>query len=129
MVRSNTATLSSWLLSVRASLGAQLSFAGMNLLAKTFYSAAFLLAASASAEFIRQDGHWQVKAGTTPEITPAERMTVVLIAMDIASAENDSGEQRAALKSWALVAEANRGNPAEALAMLDKIVDIYLGKA
>lgn len=92
----------------------------MNLLAKTFYSAAFLLAASASAEFIRQDGHWQVKAGTNPEITPAERMTVVLIAMDIASAENDSGEQRAALKSWTLVAEANRGNPAEALAMLEQ---------
>ncbi|MCX6920234.1 MAG: outer membrane protein assembly factor BamD [Verrucomicrobia bacterium] len=92
----------------------------MNLLSKTFYSAALLLAASASAEFTRQDGHWQVKAGTTPEITPAERLTVVLIAMDIASSANDAGEQSAALKSWVLVAEANHGNPAEALAMLEQ---------
>ena len=52
----------------------------MNPPAKILLAAALLLGAHARAEFVRQDGHWQVKPGTTADVTPPSRLPVLLLA-------------------------------------------------
>lgn len=92
----------------------------MNLLAKSFLAGALLLGSLARAEYVRFEGAWRVKAGTAHDVTPPERLTVVLLAMNHASKEAESGDAGAALKAWSVIGEANAGTEAEAVAMLER---------
>lgn len=92
----------------------------MNPLVKPFLAAALLLAASVRAEFIRVDGHWQVKPGTACDIAGEADRTIVLLAMDKASAEAEAGNLGAALSAWEVIAESRRDSEAEAVALLNQ---------
>ena len=90
----------------------------MNLNANPFLAAALLLAASAQAEFIRADGRWQVRPGTTCDIADGTQRTIVLLAMDNASALAEAGDDGAALGAWEAIAESRTGSEAEAVSLL-----------
>lgn len=90
----------------------------MNLPLKTTLAAALLLAASVRAEFIRVDGHWQVKPGTTCDLPKEESRIIVLLAMDKASREAEAGNLGSALSHWEVIAESHRGLEAEAVSMV-----------
>jgi hypothetical protein len=92
----------------------------MNPPAKILLAAALLLGAHARAEFVRQDGHWQVKPGTTADVTPPSRLPVLLLAMDHASERVDAGDVGGAIKEWEIIGEANVGAEAEAVSLLTR---------
>lgn len=92
----------------------------MNPLAKTLLAAALLLGSAAQAEYVRFEGDWRVKPGTAHDVSPAERLTVVLLAMNHASKEAEAGDLGGALKEWAVIGEANAGTEAEAVAILER---------
>jgi outer membrane protein assembly factor BamD len=92
----------------------------MNLPAKILLAAALLLGAHVRAEFVRKDGAWQVKPGTPADVSPPSRLSVLLLAMDHASARLESGDIGGALKEWEIIGEANVGAEAEAIAMLTR---------
>jgi len=92
----------------------------MNLLAKSLLAVALLLGPLARAEYLRFEGSWRVKAGTAHDVTPPERITVVLLAMNHASAEAESGDIGGAIKAWSVIGEANAGTEAEALSILER---------
>lgn len=92
----------------------------MNLLAKSLLAGALLLSPLAPAEYLRFEGAWRVKAGTPTDVTPAERLPIVLLAMNHASQEAAAGDIGAAIKAWTLIAEANQGAEAEAVALLER---------
>jgi outer membrane protein assembly factor BamD len=92
----------------------------MNLPAKILLAAALLLGAHVRAEFVRKDGAWQVKPGTPADVSPPSRLSVLLLAMDHASARLESGDIGGALKEWEIIGEANIGAEAEAIAMLTR---------
>jgi len=92
----------------------------MNLPAKILLAAALLLGAHVRAEFVRKDGAWQVKPGTPADVSPPSRLSVLLLAMDHASARLESGDIGGALKEWEIIGEANVGAEAEAIALLTR---------
>ena len=92
----------------------------MNLLAKTFLGALLLLSPLVRAEYIRTEGVWQLKPGTQSDVTPAERVSHVLLVMNRASREAEAGDAAAALKDWAVIAEAERGTEAEAVSLIQQ---------
>ncbi len=92
----------------------------MNLLAKPLLAVALLLGPLAHAEYVRFEGSWRVKPGTVNDVTPASRLPIVLLAMDHASQTAAEGDAGAALKEWSIIAEANVGTEAEALALLER---------
>ena len=92
----------------------------MNLPAKILLAAALLLGAHVRAEFVRKDGAWQVKPGTPADVSPPSRLSVLLLAMDHASARLESGDIGGALKEWEIIGEANIGAEAEAIALLTR---------
>jgi outer membrane protein assembly factor BamD len=92
----------------------------MNLPAKILLAAALLLGAHARAEFLRKDGAWQVKPGTVADVSPPERLRVLLLAMDHASGRLDAGDVGGALKEWEIIGEANVGAEAEAISLLTR---------
>ena len=92
----------------------------MNLPAKLLLAAALLLGSHVRAEFIRVDGAWQVKPGTPADVSPPSRLSVLLLAMDHASARVDAGDIGGALKEWEIIGEANVGAEAEAIALLTR---------
>ncbi len=92
----------------------------MNLPAKILLAAALLLGAHLRAEFVRKDGTWQVKPGTAADVSPPSRLSVLLLAMDHASARLESGDIGGALKEWEIIGEANVGAEAEAIALLTR---------
>jgi len=92
----------------------------MNLLAKSFLAAALLLGLTARAEYVRFEGSWRVKPGTANDVTPASRLSVVLLAMNHASKEAEAGDVGAAIKEWALIGEADAGTEAEAVSLLER---------
>ncbi len=92
----------------------------MNLPAKILLAAALLLGAHVRAEFVRKDGAWQVKPGTAADVSPPSRLSVLLLAMDHASARLESGDIGDALKEWEIIGEANVGAEAEAIALLTR---------
>jgi outer membrane protein assembly factor BamD len=92
----------------------------MNPPVKTLLCALLLLGGDARAEFIRADGTWQVKPGTTCDVIPPERRDIVLLAMNAASREAEHGNKGAAISEWAAVGEANKGAEAEAVSMVER---------
>jgi outer membrane protein assembly factor BamD (BamD/ComL family) len=92
----------------------------MNPPAKILLAAALLLGAHARAEFVRQDGHWQVKPGTTADVTPPSRLPVLLLAMDHASERVEAADVGGAIKEWEIIGEANVGSEAEAISLLTR---------
>jgi len=92
----------------------------MNPPAKILLAAALLLGAHVRAEFVRQDGAWQVKPGTAADVTPPSRLPVLLLAMDHASGRLDAGDIGGALKEWEIIGEANVGAEAEAISLLTR---------
>lgn len=92
----------------------------MNLPAKSLLAGALLLGSLAHAEYVRFEGSWRVKAGTTHDVSPASRLPIVLLAMNHASQAAEAGDAGAALKEWAVIGEANAGTEAEAVAMLER---------
>ncbi len=92
----------------------------MNLLAKTSLGALLLLSPLVRAEYIRTEGSWQIKPGTQSDVTPAERVSHILLVMDRASREAEAGDSAAALKVWAIIAEAERGTEAEAVSLVQQ---------
>ena len=92
----------------------------MNLLAKTSLGALLLLSTLVRAEYIRTEGSWQIKPGTHSDVTPAERASHILLVMDRASREAEAGDSAAALKVWAIIAEAERGTEAEAVSLVQQ---------
>jgi len=92
----------------------------MNLLAKSLLAAALLLGPLARAEYLRFEGSWRVKAGTAHDVTPPERLPVVLLAMNHASQEAANGNIGSALSEWATIGEANAGTEAEAVSILER---------
>ena len=92
----------------------------MNLLAKTLLVAGLLGGTGVRAEYVRFEGSWRVKAGTAHDVVPAERLPIVLLAMDRASAAAEAGDVGAALKAWEIIGEANAGAEAEAVALLER---------
>lgn len=100
----------------------------MNLLAKSLLAGALLLGPLAHAAFVRVDGSWQVKPGTPADVTPPDRLPVVLLAMNHASAAAAQGDLGQALKEWEIIGEANAGAEAEAVAMLER-ARIFVGRA
>jgi outer membrane protein assembly factor BamD (BamD/ComL family) len=99
----------------------------MNLPAKILLAAALLLGAHAHAEFVRKDGAWQVKPGTAADVSPPSRLPVLLLAMDHASGRLEAGDIGGALKEWEIIAEANVGAEAEAIALLTR-ARIFVGR-
>jgi outer membrane protein assembly factor BamD len=100
----------------------------MNPLAKPLLAVALLLGPLAHAAFVRVDGAWQIKPGTPADITPADRLPIVLLAMNHASAAAAQGDVGQALKEWETIAEANVGAEAEAVALLER-ARIFVGRA
>lgn len=92
----------------------------MNLPAKSLLAGALLLGSLAHAEYVRFEGSWRVKAGTTHDVSPASRLPIVLLAMNHASQAAEAGDAGAALKAWSVIGEANAGTEAEAVAMLER---------
>jgi outer membrane protein assembly factor BamD len=92
----------------------------MNHLAKSLLAAALLLGPIARAEYVRFEGSWRVKPGSAVDVTPAERLAVVLLAMNHASAEAESGDLGGAIKAWSVIGEANAGGQAEAVSILER---------
>lgn len=92
----------------------------MNLIAKLPLAVALLLGPLAHAEYVRFEGAWRVKAGTTNDVSPASRLPIVLLAMNHASQSAEAGDEGAALKAWSVIAEANAGTEAEAVAILER---------
>ena len=92
----------------------------MNLLAKSLLAVALLLGPIAHAEYVRFEGSWRVKPGTTNDVTPASRLPIVLLAMNRASQSAEDGNEGAAIKEWSVIGEANAGTEAEAVAILER---------
>lgn len=92
----------------------------MNLNAKSLLAVALLLGPIAHAEYVRFEGSWRLKPGTANDVAPPARLPIVLLAMDHASRTAEAGDAGAALKEWAIIAEANAGTEAEALALLER---------
>ncbi len=92
----------------------------MNLLAKSFLAVALLLGSIARAEYVRFEGSWRHKPGTANDVTPASRLTVVLLAMNHASQEAEAGNEGSAIKEWSVIGEANAGTEAEAVSILER---------
>jgi outer membrane protein assembly factor BamD len=91
----------------------------MNLPAKLLVAVALLLGPLAPAEFVRANGAWGVRAGSAPT-TSADRLPVVLLAMDHATRLALDGDVGGAIDAWETIAEANAGEEAEAVAILER---------
>ena len=91
----------------------------MNLLSKISLIALLTLSTPAFADYVRVDGSWQIKPGTTSDVTPPVRLTILLFAMNKASREADAGNLSAARKDWSTIAEAERATEAEAIALVE----------
>ena len=72
----------------------------MNPLAKPLLAVALLLGPIAHAEYVRFEGSWRVKPGTTSDVSPASRQTVVLLAMNHASRTAEEGDEGAVLSAF-----------------------------
>ena len=70
----------------------------MNLLAKTLLAVALLHGPIAHAEYVRFVGSWRLKPGSTNDVSPASRLTVVLLAMNHASQTAADGDEGGAIK-------------------------------
>lgn len=92
----------------------------MNLPAKILLAAVLLPGVHVRADFVRQDGYWQVRPGTVADVSPPERLPVLLLAMDHASGLVDRGDVGGAIKEWEIVGEANVGAEAEAISLLTR---------
>jgi tetratricopeptide (TPR) repeat protein len=92
----------------------------MNHLAKPFLAVALLLGPIAHAEYERFEGEWRLKPGSTNDVTPPSRLPIVLLAMTHASQTAASGDLGTGLKEWQIIAEANLGTEAEAVALLER---------
>ena len=92
----------------------------MNLLAKSLLAVALLLGPTAHAEYVRFEGQWRVKPGTTNDVAPAARLPIVLLAMNHASQTAEAGDEGSAIKEWSVIGEANAGAEAEAVALLER---------
>jgi tetratricopeptide (TPR) repeat protein len=92
----------------------------MNHLAKSLLAVALLLGPIAQAEYVHFEGTWRLKDATTNDVTPASRLTVVLLAMNHASRTADGGDEGGAIKEWSVIGEANAGTEAEAVSILER---------
>ena len=92
----------------------------MNLFAKSLLAVALLLGPIAHAEYVRFEGSWRVKPGSTNDVTPASRLPLVLLAMNHASATTDAGNEGSAIGEWSDIGEANIGTEAEAVSILER---------
>ena len=92
----------------------------MNLSAKSLLAVALLLGSNASAEYVRFEGSWRLKSGSTNDVTPASRLPLVLLAMNHASQEAEAGATGAAIEEWSVIGEANAGSEAEAVSILER---------
>ena len=92
----------------------------MNLLAKSLLTVALLLGPIAHAEYVRFEGAWRVKPGSTNDVTPASRLPLVLLAMNHASQTADAGSEGSAIGEWSVIGEANIGTEAEAVSLLER---------
>jgi outer membrane protein assembly factor BamD (BamD/ComL family) len=92
----------------------------MNLFAKSLLAVALLLGPIAHAEYVRFEGSWRVKPGSTNDVTPASRLPLVLLAMNHASATTDAGNEGSAIGEWSDIGEANVGTEAEAVSLLER---------
>ncbi len=91
----------------------------MNLPSKSLLAVALLLGPLAPADYVRVNGAWNARAGSAP-VAPADRLPVVLLAMDQASGLAAAGDIGGALKAWEVIAEANTGEEAEAVSILER---------
>lgn len=91
----------------------------MNLPAKLLLAVALLLGPLAPAEFVRANGAWGVRSGSAPT-SSTDRLPVVLLAMDHATRLALDGDVGGAIDAWETVAEANAGEEAEAVAILER---------
>ena len=92
----------------------------MNHLAKSLLAVALLHGPIAHAEYVRSEGTWRVKPGTSNDVTPASRLTLVLLAMNHASQTAEAGSIGSAIGAWSDVGEANIGTEAEAVSLLER---------
>jgi outer membrane protein assembly factor BamD (BamD/ComL family) len=93
----------------------------MNLNYKFFsLVACVLFAVTASAEFIRVDGEWKIKAGTTCDVTPESAIPRVMARLNAASKATDAKNFSTALGLWDKVADIQIGKEAEAIALLSR---------
>jgi tetratricopeptide (TPR) repeat protein len=92
----------------------------MNHLAKSLLAVALLLGPTVHAEYVRFEGQWRVKPGTTNDVAPAGRLPIVLLAMNHASQTAEAGDEGSAIKEWSVIGEANAGAEAEAVALLER---------
>lgn len=90
----------------------------MNLLAKISLLVLLSLSTPAFADYVRLAGEWQLAPGTTADVTPPSRLALVLLAMNKASRESESGNLAAAQKDWLVIATAERSTEAEAVALV-----------
>ncbi len=93
----------------------------MNPLAKiASLAACCLLSFTASAELICVEGTWKLKPGTLTDTIPASRAPEVLRAIDQADTLEIRQENRAALRRWTEILEAEAGTDAAAVALLGR---------
>ena len=92
----------------------------MNHLSKSLLAVALLLGPIARAEYVRFEGAWRVKPGSTNDVTPATRLPLVLLAMNHASGTADAGNEGSAIGEWSVIGEANVGTEAEAVSILER---------
>ena len=92
----------------------------MNHLAKTLLAVALLLGPLARAEYVLFEGRWHLKPGTTNDVVPADRLPIVLLAMNRASQTAAGGDEGRAIKEWSVIGEANTGTEAEAVSILER---------
>ena len=92
----------------------------MNNLAKTLLAVALLLGPLARAEYVLFEGRWHLKPGTTNDVVPADRLPIVLLAMNRASQTAAGGDEGRAIKEWSVIGEANTGTEAEAVSILER---------
>lgn len=93
----------------------------MNPLSKILTVLAFLACtATASAEFIREEGRWKIKVGTSCDVTPAGLTPKVMAQLNAASRATEAKNYYTALNLWDEIAENQFGKEAEAIALLNR---------
>jgi len=84
-----------------------------------FLVACALFAVNASAEFIREEGQWKIKAGTTCDVAPESLVPKVMARLNAASRATEAKNLSNALSLWADLAEIQKGKEAEAIALIN----------
>lgn len=93
----------------------------MNLVPKlSIFSFWLGLTLAAHADFVYQQSHWEIKPGTTTDLTDPNDRKVILILMDRCSHIGEEGDLKGAINAWEELGNRHKGSQVEAVSLLER---------